>query len=234
MRYALSQQNKTLTITNFTFGDAGMYEVQFNQLFVHPYNKDCKEEVLPLLRYFPVLSPAVFCVYTTKENCSKTEDLVLSRQISITAMYSDFQGTLNTITIKATGTVSNSKELRHSRILWYRNGLSIALSTTTSLSPLKKHENKLIISQELKISNATFEDSGNFEVSLAIDMYTYTRENILCQPYYDRFISSYLRRDVILAQEHTDIEYYKGKPLSRNYFLQIINYCFRFNIQCKC
>ena len=206
-RYAIRNENKTLTITNFIAADAGRYEVRYNQLFVHPYNEHCKEEILSLLRHYPVLSPVVFCVQLAEENCSNIEDL--ERQISITLTDYDLQDTLNIMTIKATGTVLTSKELRHSSIQWYRNGRPITISTSTSLSPLGKYYDTL--SQELKISNVTYEDTGNFEALLVIDTYTYTRENTLCQPYYYRFISPYLGRYIVLAQEHVDIGYYKGK-----------------------
>ena len=230
MRYALSQQNKTLMITNSS-ADAGMYEVQFNQLFVHPYNEYCKEEILPLLRHYPVLSPAVFCVNVAVEHCSKTDVLVRQISIKTAAVDSDFEGTLNTITLTATGTVLNSNELRHSRILWYRNGHSIS---STSLSPLKKFYDSLSISQELTITNTTYEDSGSFEVLLAINMSTYTQENAVCRPYYYRFISTCFGKDVvILAQKNIDIGYYKGIGYCLIVIILPDLHCFRFNIQCE-
>ena len=204
--------NKRLAITNFTAAHAGRYEVRYNQLFVHPYNEHCKEEILSLVMHYPALSPVVFCINLTEEKCSTINTEVPTQKISIKSMDSDLQGTLNTITIEAMGIVLTSNELRHSYIWWYRNGRRItsSTSTSTSLSPLTKYQNKLRLRQELKIINATYEDSGSFEVLLVVDAYTYTRENIQCQPYYDRFISTYLRRYIILAQKHVDIGYYKG------------------------
>ena len=209
-RYTISNTNKTLTITNFTATDAGRYEVRYNQLFVHPYNEHCKDETLSLLRHYPVLSPVVFCVNLREETCQNIQGL--ERQISIKSVDSDLQGTLNTIMIEATGTVLSSKELRHSSIQWYRNGRRISTSTTTSLSPLKQYQNTQSLSQELRISNVTYEDAGSFEVFLIIDTYTYTREkNTPCQQYYSRFFSPYLTRNIILAQEQVDIGYHKGE-----------------------
>ena len=218
-QYTIHNMNRTLIITNFTSAEAGMYVIQFNQLFVHPYNEQCNEELISLLRHYPVLSPSVFCVNLAEEHCPKVALPGLERrQISVTLTDSVLEGTLNTITIVATGTVLNSKELRYSSIQWYRNGQRISTSALTSLSPLKENQNTLSISQELKISNLTYEYSGNVEVLLVINILAYTRENIQCRPYRAWFIStmsyrSWRRRQnsIILAQTHVDIGYYKGE-----------------------
>ena len=61
---SLSSDNTTLTITNSQPSDAGVYHVQFAGLRIYPYNKLCEEESLAILRYYPLLSPVVFNVYT--------------------------------------------------------------------------------------------------------------------------------------------------------------------------
>ena len=61
---SLNSDNTTLTITNAQRSDAGVYHVQFAGLRIYPYDKLCEEETLAILRHYPVLSPAVFSVYT--------------------------------------------------------------------------------------------------------------------------------------------------------------------------
>ena len=204
-RYTLSNKNKTLTITNFTSTDAGVYKAQFNQLFVHPFNDYCKEEILSLLRHLPVLKPAVFCVNMGRA-CSEENMGIHMRTISVEIIHPALQVTLHNIKLRAFGRVFSSKELQHSFIQWYRNGHAVS---TSYLSTLQKHDNNFSLSQELEIIDAAFEDSGRYEVLLSIDMSTYLRDPV-CKPYYDRFVSLYLTGYTTLARGYTDIGYYKG------------------------
>ena len=204
-RYTLSNQNKTLTITNFnSITDAGVYKAQFNQLFVHPFNEDCEENVLSLLRHLPVLKPAVSCV-NMGTHCSEEDMGIPMRTISVETIRSVLQGTLH-IKQRAFGRVFSSKELQHSFIRWYRNGYYYS---TSYLSTLQKHYNNFSLSQELEIPNAAFEDSGRYEVLLQINMNSFLRDPT-CQPYYSRFVSSYLTNTITLARGYVDISYYKG------------------------
>ena len=50
---------------NSTVADSGVYEARFDGLLIHPYSRFCEEAVLDLLRHYPVLKPAIFCVGTT-------------------------------------------------------------------------------------------------------------------------------------------------------------------------
>ena len=201
-RYNISNENKTLTIANFTFTDAGLYKVQFDQLFVHPFDENCQDEVLSLLRHLPVLRPVVFCVNTDGICYDEAEFQV--RTISIENLDSALKGTLNNITLKANGRLLSSKELKHSSILWYRNGQSVSSS-----SSLQKHYNNFSLSQEFQIFNITYEHSGRYEVLLRIYIYGYLRDHT-CWPYY-RFVLRYLSSQyVTIARGYVDVGFYKG------------------------
>ena len=202
-RVTLSNNNKTLTITNFTRADAGMYKAQFNQLFVHPYNENCKDKLLSLLKNHPVLKPVVFCV-NMESDCSDNE-LQSTETVSVVNEDTNFQGTFRSLSLEAVGIVHNSNILEHSSFQWYRSGSRM----TSSLSTLQRHNSNLSLSQRLQQFNATYEHSGRYEVLLIIDMSTYLRDST-CRPYYDRFVSPYLRRYVTLAKGYTDIGYHKG------------------------
>ena len=71
-RITLSNDNTTLTITNATEFDSGVYEVKFAGLLVHPYRKICEAEVTRVLQHYPLLRPVVFHLYMDfpgKQNC---------------------------------------------------------------------------------------------------------------------------------------------------------------------
>ena len=203
-RVTLSNNNKTLTITNFTQADTGMYKAQFNQLFVHSYNENCKEKLLSLLRNHPILMPAVFCV-NMESGCSDTKSGAELQRISVWAVDLSLQGTFHSLTLEADGIFKSSKELRHSIFQWYRSGSRV----TSSLSTLQRRYSNLSLSQRLQQFNASYEHSGRHEVLLIMDMSTYLRDST-CQPYYDRFVSPYLGRYVTLAKGYTDVGYHKG------------------------
>ena len=180
-----------------------MYKVQFDQLFVHPFDEHCQDEVLSLLRHLPVLRPVVFCVNT--DGICYDEAEIQERTISIENEYSALNGTLNNITLKANGRLLSSKELLHSSISWYRNGQYVY----TSLLQLQKHYNNFSLSQEFQIFNITYEQSGRYEVILRIDMYGYLRDHT-CWPYYNNFVSNYLDSYVTIARGYVDVGFYKG------------------------
>ena len=206
-RYMISNRNKTLTITNFTYADAGVYEAQFNQLFVHPFDEHCRDEVLSLLRHLPVLKTAVFCV-NMEGTCPDKEQVTQLRTISVTAVQSALNGTLNSITLRAYGKVISSNVLKYSSILWYRNGRSFSASS----SALQKHYTELSLNQECKLFNVSYVASGRYEVVLRVYMYGYLPE-IGCRYYRDRFVSTYLGSYITLARGYVDVDYYKGMVL---------------------
>ena len=203
-RFTLSNNNKTLTISNFTSSDAGIYKAQFNQLFVHPFDDSCRDKVLSLMRHLPILRPAVFCV-NMDGNCSDVDLKLQKTAISVQAINQDLQGTLN---LEATGQLLTSKELAYSYIQWYRNGAQV----TNSLSTLKRQCSNLTLSQGLQQINVTYEHSGRYEVLLRLRMSNYLRDGSSnCRPYYDRFVSSYISSEVTLARGFVDVGYHKGK-----------------------
>ena len=61
-RVSLSSDNTTLTISNTTGTDAGVYEAKYAGLRVYPYDKTCEYETLSLAGYYPLLSSAIFYV----------------------------------------------------------------------------------------------------------------------------------------------------------------------------
>ena len=206
-RFTLSNNNKTLTISNFTSSDSGIYKAQFDQLFVHPFDDMCRNEVLSLMRHLPILRPAVFCV-NMDGNCSDVDLKLQTREISVQAINPDLQGTLSSVNLEAIGQLLTSKELAHSYIRWYRSGAQI----TNSLSILQRQCDNLTLSQGLQQMNATYEHSGRYEVLLRMRMNTYLQAgSSTCRPYYDRFVSSYIRSEVTLARGFVDVSYHKGK-----------------------
>ena len=205
-RFTLNNNNKTLTISNFTSSDAGIYKAQFDQLFVHPFDDSCRDEILSLMQHLPILRPAVFCV-NMDGNCSDVDLKLQKREISVQAINQDLQGTLN-VNLEATGQLLTSKELTHSYIQWFQNGAQV----TNSLSTLKRQCSNLTLSQGLQQINATYEHSGRYEVLLRLRMSNYLRDGSSnCRPYYDRFVSSYISSEVTLARGFVDVGYHKGK-----------------------
>lgn len=64
-RKILSGGNTSLTITNTSEHDTGIYEVRFTDLLVSPpMIKDCENEMLSLLRHYPLFSPVTFYIHT--------------------------------------------------------------------------------------------------------------------------------------------------------------------------
>lgn len=206
-RLTLSNNNKTLTITNFTFADGGIYIAQFDQLFVHPYNKDCEDKVLSIMRHLPILKPAMFCVNVEGE-CSDKFSGMSFRRVSVKAIDSDLLGTFNSITLKADGKVSSSEELQYSFYYWYRSGSYMWLRT-----PAQKYCNNLTLSQRFQQFNTSYVYAGRYEVQLRMNMYSYLRfgDNTICRSYYDRFISSFYYSSLVtLAKGYANVNYHKG------------------------
>ena len=204
-----SNDNKTLTISAFSSTYSGIYKAQFDQLFIHPFDEACKDEVLSLTRHYPVLKPVVFCV-TVDGDCSDYDIETQVRKVSIRPVNSVIQGTLDNLTLIADATVLNHKELEHSFIYWYRNGIRI--TSTSLLSTLQRHYNTLSLSQQFQQFNMAYEHSGMYEVQIRINMYTYLQAgDSSCLQYYNQFVSRYFGSTVILAKGYIDVQYYKGK-----------------------
>ena len=210
----LSNSNKTLTISNFTSIYGGIYKVQFDQLLIYPFNENCKDEVLSLMRNYPILKPAVFCVNIMDSDCFDTIIKTQVRKISIRSVDFASKGTFDNLTLEADATVLSHKELEHSSIYWYRNGIPI--TSTLYLSTLQRHYNNLSLSQRFQQFNTTYEHSGRYEVLLKLNINTYIsagNSRLSCQSYYNNFVLPYLSYSsrVTVAKGFVDIDYHKGK-----------------------
>ena len=208
-----SNDNKTLTISAFSSTYSGIYKAQFNQLFVHPFDEACKDEVLSLTRCYPVLKPVIFCV-NVDGDCFDSNVETSIRKISIRPINYITQGTLDNLTLIADATILNHKELEYSSIYWYRNGIRLY-----SAFSLERHYNTLSLSQRFQQFNMAYEHSGTYEVQLRINnMRMYLQAGgSTCQQYYNQFVSRYFSSTVILAKEYIDIQYYKGKSTELMY-----------------
>ena len=204
-----SNDNKTLTIAAFSSTYSGIYKAQFNQLFVHPFDEACKDEVLSLTRRYPVLKPVIFCV-NVDGDCSDYDIEIQMRKISIRSVNSVVQGTLDNLTLIADAIVLNHKELEHSSIYWYRNGIRI--TSASFPSTLQRQYNTLSLSQQFQQFNMAYEHFGTYEVQLRINMYTYLQGGgSSCLQYYNQFVSSNFGSIAILAKGYIDVQYFKGK-----------------------
>ena len=204
-RVSLSNDNKTLMIANFTSDYSGVYKVQYNQLFVHPYNEDCKNEFLAIMRNHPLLKPVLFCVNIEEGDCFDSE--VAQNRVSISVQNLSSQENFpQNLSLRATGMVSNSKLLKHSSISWYRNGAQIQASKFA----LNKYYNNLSVSQELQLVDIGYEHTGRYEVLLVLNWQSYFYESG-CRSYYDRFVSLYLPNPSAIATEYSNINYHQGK-----------------------
>ena len=231
-RLNLTNNNKTLTITNFSSDYAGVYKVQFDQIRISPSNEHCKNEILSLMRHYPILKPAVFCI-NEDSNCSYSIIKNQPQRISLRSVDSKLSGTFNDIALEADATVLKSWELEHFFIDWYRNGIRI--SSSSYLSSLQRNYNSWSLSQKFHQFNTSYEHSGRYEVQLKVNMYTYFQagsSRSSCQTYYDNFLQAYFgyRPVVSIATDFVDIHYHKGIG---SYRLSILFLCtflhFRFN-----
>ena len=212
-RLILSSDNRTLTITNFASNYAGMYKAQFDQLFVSPFDEQCKVEVFSLMRHYPILKPALFCV-NMEGDCSDTATETRARKVSVRSVNSALQGTFDNLTLEADATVFSSKELDYSSIHWYRNGIRFY-----STYSLQKNYDTLSLSQRFQQFNTFYEHSGRYKVLLKVNMQTYLQASDSrspCRSYYNDFLRSFFgyRSEVTLAKGLIDIGYHKGKNLS--------------------
>ena len=79
-KYSITNDIKTLIITNITKEDVGECSDKFDGFGLYHYNGDGEEKVLQLLRHYPVLSPVVFSVFVE----GKYTTMVLSSRIDQT------------------------------------------------------------------------------------------------------------------------------------------------------
>ena len=216
-RVTISNNNKTLTVTNFTSEDAGVYAVQFNQLLVYPYNKQCTDDLISFVREYPLLKPVMFCVNLDESDCSSMETQSrLSREISVKAKEVAIQGTINAVTLEANSMTNSIEEARYSFLFWYLRGRRV----TSGLTTLQKRYQSL--SQNIQLFNITYEMTGRYDVVLMLDLYTYFR-GLGCLQYYNRFVSIYraVPRYLPLASTYTDVGYYRGIILLSHIYIPL-------------
>ena len=205
-RVNISINNKTLTVTNFTTEDAGVYKVQFNQFLVYPFDRYCSGNLITFARNRLLLKPVIFCVNLNETDCL---DVLINdeipEEISVNVMELGVEGTINTIILEANSMSHSIDEIKHLLLNWYLRGHNV----TSGLSAVQTHYQTL--HQRLQQSNITYEMTGRYDVVLTLDLYTYLTA-LGCSQYYSYFVStnSYLPRYIPLASGYTDIGYYKG------------------------
>ena len=209
-RVSLSNDNKKLTITNFTSFHAGIYKVQFNQLFVHPYIEECKNEVLLLMRNNYVFKPSIFCVNVKDHGCFDSEIVENPVTITVQNLDSNFQGNFpQNLSLKAVGIAINSKVLEHLTFHWYRSGYRLQ---SPNLSPLQRHYNNLSFTQQLYLFNTSYEDTGTYEVLVQVQWHSYIQESG-CQRYRNSLVVPFFGRAglmPIVTKGYSDVHYYEG------------------------
>ena len=209
-RIIFSNDKKTLTIYNFSSTDAGVYKVQFNKIDVLPYNQTCNDEVISLLRGYPILAPAVYCVNV---NPCTSEDPT-TRRVNVSRLNFNLSAGLM---LMADGMANSAEELDHLSLQWYRNGRYIYDSQYFSVE-----RQYPTISQELQVTDnflksaVVYEQTGRYEVALTIYIYD---PDSKCQAYYSQLLAPYGARhrdydyEVPLSWAYIDVSYHKSKHL---------------------
>ena len=210
-RITFSDDKKTLTISNFSSTDAGVYKVQFNKIVVQPYNQTCNDEVISLLRGYPILAPAVYCVNVNP--CTSEDPTTLQVQrVSVRRLNFNLRDGL---TLVADGLANSAEELQHLSLEWYRNGKIIYFSNYYYRLTLLQQQYPTI-SQELQAysSEVVYEYTGRYEVALTIKSYVYDPDSN-CQAYYGQLLAPYAsyryKPEVPLSWGYIDVSYHKGK-----------------------
>ena len=207
-RITFSTDNKTLTIANFSSADAGVYKAQFNKISVQPYNQSCNDKLIPLLRSYPILAPAVYCVNVNPCTSENSTALQLQR-VNVRQLNFNLSDGLMLV---ADGIAINNEELEHLSFNWYRNGRSIYTPYDNSVVQRQYPT----ISQELEItdSEVAYEETGRYEVALTITM---NDPESTCRAHYGQFLAPYRSyrygKVVPLSWGYIDINYYKSKHL---------------------
>lgn len=208
-RKMLSNGNETLSISNFSIAeDGGIYLVQFNKFFVHPYSDYCNRELVSLLRNKPVMKSVVFCV-NMGSKCPEYRGL---HTISLESVDTDFPYTFNKISLEAKAIVHNSLELERSIIRWYHDGFEI-----TASSSLHRDGNKDSLTQTFQEINVSYMNSGRYEAHLSINLLSVDGLDSICKPYRINPETAFPDIDLYnidYAVGFIDIEYYEGNKLS--------------------
>ena len=219
-RITFSDDKKTLIISNFSSTDAGVYKVQFNKIDVQPYNQTCNDEVISLLRGYPILAPAVYCINvnpcTSEDSTTRQVQRVNVRRLNFNLR--------DGLTLVAGGIANNAEEFEHLSLKWYINGRYIYFPNYDYQLTLRQRQYPTV-SQELQVINndyynsdseVGFEETGRYEVALTIYIYD---PDSKCQVYYGQLLAPYRARyrdydyEVPLSWGYIDVSYHKSKHL---------------------
>ena len=229
-RITFSVDKKTLTIANFSSTDAGVYKVQFNKIDVQPYCQTCNDELISLLRGYPILAPAVYCINVNPCTSEDSKTQKIQRvNVSRLNLYS-----IDGLMLAANGMANNAEELKYLSLKWYRNGRYVYYSQYYKLNVQKQYP---MVSQEINVtrSEVVYEETGRYEVALTIYIYD---PDSKCQAYYGQLLAPYGDRydnydydyEVPLSWGYVDVSYYKSKHYNITFntyreFLYIILLC---------
>ncbi len=219
-RITFSADKKTLTIANFSSADAGVYKVQFNTIDVQPYNQTCNDELISILRGYPILAPAVYCVNvnpcTSEDPTTLQVQRVDVRRLNFNSKLSDG------LTLVADGIASSAEEFEHLSLKWYKNGRYISHTHYNLVIPLRQYPT---VSQELQLikSEVAYEETGRYEVALTIN------SDSNCPAHFGQLLAPYCRTcrygystkenyEVPLSWGYIDVSYYRSKHLHNAVF----------------
>ena len=224
-RITFSDDKKTLTISNFSSTDAGVYKVQFNKIDVQPYNQTCNDELISLLRGYPILAPAVYCI-NVKSCIAEDNKTQQVQRVDVSRLNFNLSDGL---TLVADGIANNAEEFEHLSLKWYRNGRYIYFRNFNYQFSIQQRQYPTV-SQELKVttnylkSEIIYEETGRYEVALTIYIYD---PDSKCQAYYGQILAPYGARyrhydyEVPLSWGYIDVSYYKSK----HYNVPTRNFC---------
>jgi hypothetical protein len=221
-----SADKKILTIANFSSADAGVYKVQFNRIDVHPYNQTCNDELISLLRGYPILAPAVYCVNV---NPCTSEDPTIQRVKVRRLNFNVSDG----LTLVANGMANSAEEFEHLSIKWYRNGRHFSYPNFYYTSyGIKQQRQYPTIGQELRLfeSEIAYEETGRYEAALTINSDSNCRAHFgqllapYCRPGCYRYSLTQDNYEVPRSWGYIDVSYYKSKHL-HDVILKIYQFC---------
>jgi hypothetical protein len=222
-RITISADKKTLTITNFSSADAGVYKVQFNKIDTQPYNQTCSDELISLLRGYPILAPAVYCVNVN--SCTSEDPRTMQIQrVNVRRLNFNLGDGL---VLVADGMANSAEEFEHLSLRWYRNGRYISV-TSSYFKLIIRQRQYPTVSQELR-SEVAYEKTGRYEVALTVNPDSNCRAHFgqLLAPYCKSCRYGYSTEEIYevpVSWGYVDVSYYKSKHL-HNVVFKIYIFC---------
>ena len=191
-RIILSNDNKTLTVNNFTSADAGVYRAQFNRISVEPYNQSCNDKLIPLLRNYPIFAPAIYCIGVN--SCTYNDSMSLLR-VSVQRlkfMNMSDAGGLSLETVGIAGTISR-EEFEHISLRWYVNRVSLSRSVEYEWRQYPTIGQRLTITDP--DSEVPYGFTGRYEIALTVNLNEYLGDpHSTCQALYNSHLLVPYRR----------------------------------------